>query len=46
MIAGLREFLLKNPEVIGPREYLGTCRGEIVKLISCKMREFGSADKL
>jgi fructose-bisphosphate aldolase class II len=46
MIAELREFLLKNPEVIDPREYLGTCRGEIVKLISGKMREFGSADKL
>jgi len=46
MIAELREFLLKKPEVIDPREYLGTCRDEIVKLVSNKMTEFGSVDKL
>ena len=46
MIAELREFLLKKPEVIDPREYLGTCRDEIVKLVSSKMMEFGSAGKV
>jgi fructose-bisphosphate aldolase, class II len=46
MIAELREFLSKKPEVIDPREYLGTCRDEIVKLVSNKMAEFGSVDKL
>jgi len=46
MIAELREFLLKKPEVIDPREYLGTCRDEIVKLVSNKMAEFGSVDKI
>lgn len=46
MIAEIREVLLKEPEVIDPRQYLGACRKEITKLAMKKMTEFGSLNKL
>lgn len=46
MIAEIRELLLKRPEVIDPREYLGACRKEITRLVINKITEFGSLNKL
>ncbi|GAG98075.1 unnamed protein product, partial [marine sediment metagenome] len=45
-IAEIRELLLKRPEVIDPREYLGACRKEITRLVINKITEFGSLNKL
>jgi len=46
MTAEIRKFLLEKPEVIDPRDYLGACREEIIALVSNKMAEFGSVNKV
>jgi len=46
MMASIREFLFKNPEVIDPRKYLGYCINRIAELVSEKIESFGSKNKI
>ncbi|MDR0915342.1 MAG: ketose-bisphosphate aldolase [Endomicrobium sp.] len=43
MTAAIRKFLLEHPEKFDPRDYLSIARHELTKLISSKMKDFGTA---
>ena len=45
-LAGVRKFLLENPDVFDPRKYLGEGREMVKETVKRKIRLFGSNDRV